>query len=136
MVAVFLHDCTPANGPLLVIPGSHSNALEEILARENGVQGYDTERVPIERLRELAERGGIRDLCGTAGTVAFIHPTLLHGSAPNMTPWPRSILYYNYNACSNRPLAAKRAWYMNNADTAPLRPLPDDALLAGMQAAS
>jgi ectoine hydroxylase len=78
------------------------------LARENSVQDCDTERVPIERLRELAERGGIRDLCGTAGTVAFIHPTLLHGSAPSMTPWPRSILHYNDNACSNRPLTAKR----------------------------
>jgi ectoine hydroxylase len=129
MAAVFLHDCTPANGPLLVIPGSHTELLDEILGREGDVQGYDTERVPLEVLRGLADRGGVVDLCGPAGTVAFIHPTLLHGSAMNMTPWPRSILYFNYNAVSNRPTASKRPWFMNNPEVAPLAPVADDALV-------
>lgn len=129
MVAVFLHDCTPANGPLLVIPGSHRSAMDEILAREKDVQGYADERVTTETLKALADRTGIQDLCGKAGTVAFIHPTLLHGSATNMTPWPRSILYFNYNACSNYPRAPKRAWFMNNPDTSALQPVSDEALL-------
>ena len=108
MTAVFLDACTVANGPLLVMPGSHRESLDEILAREAQVTGYDVQRVDTDTLRTLAETGGIADLAGPAGSVAFIHPTLMHGSAPNMSPWARSILYLNYCAVTNRTIANKR----------------------------
>lgn len=128
MVAVFLDDCTVANGPLLVIPGSHTENLEEILGREAEVTGYDVQRIDTATLEKYANVGGITDLAGPAGSIAFIHPTLLHGSAANMSPWPRSILYVNYNATSNPTLHNKRAWYMNNVDTSALGTTGDDAL--------
>ena len=128
MTAVFLHDCTVANGPLLVVPGSHRDDLDAILDREADVEGYKVERVTVETLARLAERGGIEDLRGRAGSVAFIHPTLLHGSAANMTPWARSILYLNYSAASNRTRRSHRPWFMNDVDAAPLTPGSDGAL--------
>ncbi|ASP23550.1 ectoine dioxygenase (plasmid) [Antarctobacter heliothermus] len=128
MVAVFLHDCTPSNGPLLVIPGSHSDDLDEILSREEDVPGYKAQRVPLGVIESLAKKASILDLSAPAGSVAFIHPTLMHGSAANLTPWPRSISYFNFNAVSNRPSDNKRPWFMNNPDTAPLQALGDDAL--------
>lgn len=129
MTAVFLDDCTVANGPLLVMPGSQREALDEILSREAQVTGYEVQRVDTETLRTLAEAGGITDLAGTAGSVAFIHPTLMHGSASNMTPWSRSILYLNYSAVSNRTVANKRPWFMNNTDNTALQVSETDSLL-------
>ena len=128
MVAVFIDDCTVANGPLLVMPASHSEDLDEILGREAEVTGYDVQRISTDTLEKFAKLGGITDLAGPAGSVAFIHPTLLHGSAANMSPWPRSILYVNYNASSNPTLNNQRAWYMNNTDTSALEVTDDDAL--------
>ncbi|MEO6487805.1 MAG: phytanoyl-CoA dioxygenase family protein [Thermoanaerobaculia bacterium] len=128
MTAVFIQDCNPANGPLLVIPGSHTEDVAEVLAREAHVQGYEVQRMSNELLASLADKRGILDLSGPAGSVAFIHPTLVHGSAANMTPWSRAILYLNYNAVSNKTLANARPWFMNNQDATPLQ-LADDASL-------
>lgn len=128
MTAVFLHECNVANGPLLLIPGSHRETLDEILEREADVKGYDVQRVSTRTLADLAEAGGITDLRGPAGSVAFIHPTLMHGSAPNLTPWPRSIFYVNFNAVSNRTAANRRPWFMNNTDATPLDTVDDGAL--------
>lgn len=132
MTAVFLHDCKSANGPLLVIPGSHTEDVDEVLAREADVPGYEVQRVTTDTIRELAEKASIEDLSGPAGSVAFIHPTLMHGSAPNLTPWPRSIYYINFNAVSNRTEANQRPWFMNNTDNTPLEVVDDGALLASV----
>ncbi|MEI2417995.1 phytanoyl-CoA dioxygenase family protein [Orrella sp. JC864] len=129
MTAVFLDACTVANGPLLVIPRSQRESLDDILSREAKVQGYEVQRVATDTLKSLAEEGGIVDLAGPAGSVAFIHPTLMHGSAPNMSPWPRSILYLNYSAVSNRTTANKRPWFMNNTDNSALQLAETDSLL-------
>jgi ectoine hydroxylase len=128
MTAVFIHECNAANGPLLVIPKSHTDDVAEVLRREAAVQGYDVQRISNETLEALAAKGGIVDLSGPAGSVAFIHPTLIHGSAANMTPWSRAILYLNYNAVSNRTVANKRPWFMNNQDATPLVQVDDDEL--------
>ena len=52
----------------------------------------------------LAERHGIETIMGKPGGVAFIHCNLVHGSSPNISPWPRAILYINYNSVENIPL--------------------------------
>jgi len=135
MAAVFLQDCTPANGPLLVIPKSHTDDVDQVLSREAAVQGYDVQRMSDELLASLASEGGIVDLSGPAGSIAFIHPTLVHGSAANMTPWSRAILYLNYNAVSNKTVANKRPWFMNNQDATPLQ-LADDGELARVERAA
>jgi ectoine hydroxylase len=136
MVAVFLQDCTPANGPLLVIPSSHTDDVEEVVGREAHVQGYEVQRMSNETLAELAGKTGILDLSGPAGSIAFIHPTLVHGSSANMTPWSRAILYLNYNAVSNKTVANKRPWWMNNQDSTPLTVVGDDELLQKARAAA
>lgn len=128
MTAVFLQECNPANGPLLVIPKSHTDDAEEVVSREAAIEGYEAQRIADDVLIRFASEGGIVDLSGPAGSVAFIHPTLLHGSAPNMTPWSRSILYLNYNAVSNRTLANQRPWFKNNQDATPLAMADDDDL--------
>ena len=54
MAAVFLQDCNVANGPLLVIPRSHTDDVQEVLDREAHVQGYDVQRMSNELLADQA----------------------------------------------------------------------------------
>ncbi len=106
-VCVLLDDNTACNGPLLVIPGSHryffpcvgetpDDHYRESLRRQRyGVPAPDL-------LTELAGSLGIEAILGEAGTVVVFDCNLLHASAGNVTPLPRSNLFLVYNALSNR----------------------------------
>lgn len=69
-------------------------------------------------------------LVGEVSSVAFIRCNLIHGSANNVSPWRRGIIYLNYNALGNACTDHSCAWYQGNRDTAPLDPVEDTALLA------
>ena len=84
----------------IVIPGETGNALDD----------------------------GIDPLIGPSGSVAFVHCNVLHGSANNVSPWSRSIIYMNYNAVSNACTEATRPWYQNNRDFSPLKSLESDCI--------
>ena len=50
---------------------------------------------------ELVREGGIVAPTGKPGGVLMFHGNLVHGSAPNITPYPRKIVYLTLNAVSN-----------------------------------
>ncbi len=127
MTAVFLDDCTVANAPLLIIPGSQGHGLVEAVTPEDAA-GYVLMEIDRPAVQGLAEAGGIRALTGAAGSVAFLHCNIVHGSAPNISPYRRAIWYINYNAVSNACVGSERAWHHNNRDSTPLEPLADDCL--------
>ncbi|MEX0923581.1 MAG: phytanoyl-CoA dioxygenase family protein [Rhodovibrionaceae bacterium] len=131
MVAVFLDDASAVNSPLLVIPGSQHHGMSEEVAPENGAQGYTVMEIDRAVVRRYAEEAGIQALTGPAGSVAFLHCNIVHGSAPNISPYRRAIWYLNYNAVSNACTGEKRDWHHCNRDFAPLSPL-DDACLADL----
>jgi ectoine hydroxylase len=79
-------------------------------------------------LERLAEEKGIEALIGPAGSVCFIHCNIPHGSANNVSPWRRAIMYLNYNAVSNACTGTDHAWHHNNHNFTPLQPLNDDCL--------
>jgi ectoine hydroxylase len=105
--SILLDDNTACNGPLMVIPGSHQRFFpcagetpedhyrESLRRQRYGVPDPDL-------LGELARTYGIEALTGEAGTVVFFDCNLLHASAGNITPLPRSNLFLVYNAISNR----------------------------------
>ncbi|MEQ8442907.1 MAG: phytanoyl-CoA dioxygenase family protein [Alphaproteobacteria bacterium] len=128
MTAIFLDDASAVNAPLMVLPGSqHHGMVEDVTAEE--VTGYALMQIDESVVERYAAENGIVPLMGPAGTVAFIHCNLVHGSANNVSPYPRAIMYFNYNACSNIPTGGKgRAWFHNNQDRSPLEPGDDDAL--------
>lgn len=128
MVAVFLHDATAVNGALMVVPRSQTYGLIADTSPEADAKGYTVMEIDQSALTEMADVNGIVPLLGKAGTVAFIHCNLVHGSAPNVSPWPRAIMYLNYSAVSNGPTLGRRAWHHDNQDRAPLAPISDDAL--------
>ena len=115
MTAVLLHESGPVNSPLLLIPGSHRIGMTNEVKPEEGATGYTVMEIDENQISDLAERHGIEAIIGKPGGVAYIHCNLVHGSAPNISPWPRAILYINYNSIDNQPTGGNdRAWFHNN----------------------
>ena len=128
MVAVFIDDCTVAKSPLLVLPGSHRDGFLDSIQLHRDAKGYSLYQLDPTTLRRLADENGIEALIGPAGSVCFCHSIVVHGSANNVSPWRRAIMYLIYNAVSNACTARDRAWYQNNRDFTPLQLLEEGCL--------
>lgn len=50
------------------------------------------------------------------------HPNLAHGSAPNLSPWDRTMMIVTYNSVSNVPVppGEPRPEFLVSRDTRPL----------------
>ncbi len=129
MTSVFIDDCTAITSPLLLVPGSQRHGLLKASLHKNARgEGYDLHHIDQSTFAQLADEHGIEALIGPAGSVAFIHCNVLHGSANNISPWQRAIMYLIYNAVHNACTDSTRPWYQNNRDFTPLTPLADNAL--------
>jgi ectoine hydroxylase len=94
------------NGPLLVIPGSHQHYVacagrtpenhyqQSLRKQEYGVPDRDS-------LAWLVEQGGIASSNGPAGSITFFDCNTMHGSNGNITPYPRSNVFFVYNSVEN-----------------------------------
>jgi ectoine hydroxylase len=122
MVAgVFLDDVNPCNGPLMVIPRSH---------RRGFIFVPDKMDIPFDVVAAEANENGIVPLMGPIGTTVFFDCLLIHGSAPNISPWPRRVFYCNYLPASSRELQPLREPFHCDTAIVPLEPLMDDCLIA------
>jgi len=104
--SVLLTDNVASNGPLMVIPGSHYQFIA--CQGETPDKHYEKSLKKQEfgvpdklSLEFLADQGGIRQMTGKAGSVVFFDCNLMHGSASNLTPWPRSNVFMVYNSIEN-----------------------------------
>ena len=59
----------------------------------------------------------------------MFHGNLVHGSAGNITPYPRKIVYLTLNAVSNYIRTPTRPEWIAHRDFSPIVPVPEDALL-------
>lgn len=66
---------------------------------------------------------------GKPGGVLIFHGNLVHGSAGNITPLPRKIVYLTLNAVSNHIRTPTRPDWIAHRDFTPITPCADDALL-------
>ncbi len=129
MTSVFVDDCTPVTSPLLVIPGSQTHGLLDAKPHaDTRGRGYNLQTVEPNLLEQIAAEQGIEPLLGPAGSVAFVHVNVLHGSANNVSPWRRAITYLIYNAVSNASTKSERAWYQCAQDLTPVTSDADDSL--------
>lgn len=104
--SIALTDNTPFNGPLMLVPGSHKtfipcvgrtpedNYQSSLKKQELGVPGH-------RDLDDLIEQNGIKAPTGPAGSLILFECNTLHGSNANMSPWPRSNLFFVYNSVEN-----------------------------------
>jgi ectoine hydroxylase len=122
VIGVFLDDVNPCNGPLMMIPGSHRRGFHSV---------PDMMDIPFDVITELANEHGIVPLMGPPGTTIFFDCLTIHGSAPNISPWPRRIFYCNYIPATCYELQPLRAWFHCDTAVAPLAALSDDCLRSG-----
>jgi ectoine hydroxylase len=83
-----------------------------------------------ETVTRLAADGGIVAPTGKPGSVLMFHGNLVHASPPNITPYPRKIVYLTLCAVSNHITKFTRPEWIAHRDFAPIVPVADDALLA------
>ena len=76
----------------------------------------------------LTAEGGIVAPTGKPGSVLMFHGNLVHASPPNMTPYPRKIVYLTLCAVSNHITKFTRAEWIAHRDFTPIVTVPDDAL--------
>lgn len=97
---------TPHNGPLMVIPGSHTAFLACVgETPENHYQASLRKQeygVPDDaNLTRMAQAGGIQAPTGNAGMVTFFDCNIMHGSNSNITPLARSNVFIVLNSIEN-----------------------------------
>ena len=132
---VFLDDVSEFNGPLWFIRGSHRKGPAPT-GLDTVTTSYPLWTVPNDAVANLVEEGGIVSATGTAGTGLIFGDTLVHGSPPNMSPWPRRIFSLILNPVVNQQTRFKRPDYQHHRDFTPVVPLADDCLTAGNRQAA
>jgi len=130
-LALYLEDVTEFNGPLMIIPGSHArgriDASHDLTTTSYPLWTIDN--ATIARLVEEAKPwGGIVSPKGQAGSALFFHCNLVHGSAPNMSPWNRTAVYLSCNRSDNAIRRFKRPEWIAHRDFTPIVPMGDDCL--------
>lgn len=132
--SVMLTENNACNGPLMLVPGSHTQFIscvgetpdehykESLKKQEYGVPD------PIS-LKLLVDQGSIVPVTAKAGSVIFFDCNTMHGSASNISPWPRANVFMVYNSMENtlQPpkygLAPRPEHIATRQNVTPLEPL-------------
>lgn len=103
------------NGSLMIMPGSHKTFVSCV--GETPDDYYKSSLAEQEigtpdqtSLRLLADKHGIKQFTGAAGSATWFDCNCMHGSNGNITPFPRSNLFIVFNSVDNAltdPFAAK-----------------------------
>ena len=140
MSAVFLDEVNPCNAPILAIPGSHREGLVSEARIDPSVPDADQAArfrydISPEAMQRLVDTYGIEPIMGPAGSLLFMNMTVVHGSAANITPLRRLVIYLNTSAIDNRGEAFARPPHYATRDFTPLVSGDPDCLLAFRTAA-
>jgi len=127
-ISVFLDEVMAINGPLLFIPKSHRHGTLQA-GHDTSTTSYPLWTLDNETVTRLADEGGIVAPTGKPGTVLMFHGNLVHASPPNITPYPRKIVYLTLCAVSNHITRFNRPEWIAHRDFTPIEPVADDALV-------
>jgi ectoine hydroxylase len=136
-IAVFLHAVMPINGPLFLIPKSHRQGVLDA-GHDKLTTSYPLWTLDNETVARLAaqaadgvdrtDRVGIVAPAGNPGSVLMFHGNLVHATPPNITLYPRKIVYLTLCAVSNHITKFRRPEWIAHRDFTPIKPVGDDAL--------
>ncbi|MBY8856242.1 ectoine hydroxylase [Nocardia sp. CA2R105] len=130
-LSIALTDNYPFNGSLMLMPGSHRTFVpcqgstptdyyrESLQEQWIGVPSH-------EHITEMAEKYGIAQFTGARGSALLFDSNIMHGSASNITPFPRSNIFLVFNSVENELVApysapASRPTYIAARDFDPVR---------------
>ena len=133
--SITLTDNTPFNGPLMLVPGSHKTFVPCVgrTPEDNYQSSLKKQELGVPSDQDLArivDQQGIKAPTGPAGSLIVFECNTLHASNANMSPWPRSNLFFVYNSvenqlvqpfCGNKP---RPDFLGNRSDTRALQPAP------------
>lgn len=126
-ISVFLDEVMAVNGPLMFIPKSHKHGTFDA-GHDLETTSYPLWTLDKETITKLAAEGGIVAPTGKPGSVLMFHGNLVHASPPNITPYPRKIVYLTLCAVSNHITKFTREEWIAHRDFTPIEPVADDAL--------
>jgi ectoine hydroxylase len=98
-------------------------------AHDLSTTSYPLWTLDDDTVTRLVDQGGIVTPIGKPGGVLMFHGNLVHGSAGNITPYPRKIVYLTLNAVSNYIRRPTRPEWIAHRDFSPIVPVPEDSLL-------
>jgi ectoine hydroxylase len=127
-IAVYLDEVMSINGPLMLVPRSHTGGTL-VATHDLKTTSYPLWVLDEATVTQLVAQGGIVTPVGKPGGMLMFHGNLVHGSAGNITPYPRKIVYLTLNAVSNYIRTPTRADFIAHRDFTPIEPVPDDALI-------
>jgi L-proline 4-hydroxylase len=133
-IAVFLDEVYPFNGALMLVPKSHKHGTLAA-GHDKATTSYPLWTLDQETVTRLCHEGeqdgqpGIVAPTGKPGSVLMFHGNLVHASAPNITPYPRKIIYLTLCAVSNHITKFTRPEWIAHRDFTPIVPVADDALI-------
>lgn len=133
-IAIFLDDVLPINGALMIIPKSHKQGVLAA-GHDKTTTSYPLWTLDKETVTRLAREAagpdgvGIVAPTGKAGSVLMFHGNLVHASPPNITPYPRKIVYLTLCACSNHITKFTREEWIAHRDFTPIEMVDDGALV-------
>jgi ectoine hydroxylase len=142
-VLIFLDDVNEFNGPLLVIPRSHHRGVIRTEASSDGKGGWKESfgadlkySLTKDAIAKLVKESQIVAPKGPKGSILFFHPNLVHGSAPNISPFDRTVLIITYNHIHNVPVpkGEPRPEFIVGRNSVPLMPIAKNSVLASISA--
>lgn len=129
---IFLARNTVFNGPLFVIAGSHkwfyscpgwtpsNHHLTSLKKQEYGTPDAET----LQKM--IRDESDLVPITGEAGTVVLHEGNVMHASTDNISPWPRTNIFYVFNSVENKPVepyggTRPRPRFLRNTDYTPVR---------------
>jgi len=105
--SIALDDNYHFNGPLMVVPGSHTTFVSCVGQTPDDHYKQSLRRqeygVPDEEsLTKLVKEGGIETPVGKAGSIVLFDCNIMHGSNSNITPYSRNNVFLVFNSVENR----------------------------------
>jgi ectoine hydroxylase-related dioxygenase (phytanoyl-CoA dioxygenase family) len=120
-IGLYLDDCGPENGPLMVIPGSHTRPILDHHVDGVFCGAIDPSTANIDVSKAVA-------LTGKAGSMTIHHVRMVHGSALNTSGRPRRLLLFQYTAVDAFPLLGIPDWEKFNANIVTGKPTAEPRL--------
>lgn len=99
-VGIMMDDMVLANGPLMIVPGSHKGPLYDHHVDGVFVGAFDPHKVGVNVADAVP-------LVGSAGSITVHHVRAIHGSALNTSDRDRRLLLLQYRAADAWPLLAE-----------------------------
>ena len=132
-LVVFLDDVTEFNGPLILIPGSHQEGMLNVTSKNKAdkeawlttLTASLKHTLNKEMLKKLSLKYELVAPKGSAGSVLIFHPSVVHGSVPNISPFDRNLVIISYNSTQNvlQSVPNPRPEFLAARDFTPLKPL-------------